>query len=138
LIGIAGFEIYRILPAPDGLLDTLLAAIGLEPVALAVFEVGRFLLEEKLLQGRQVRTTADARPSLTRFRTITVIVMTIEGLVLLFEIEHRNIADLVNPTGLLIVAVLSLGLLRRLTDAFADGPEQSAEHEDVRCATGDT
>jgi hypothetical protein len=132
LIGIAGLELYTSSREPLQLLGTLLESIGLVTVALAVFEVGRFLLEEELLRARELRTIADARLSLTKFMTITVIVLTIEGLVLLFKIRRESIADMIYPTGLLIVAVLALvglGVFRKLTDAFATGAEHAAEKE---------
>ena len=119
-------------PVDAAMLESLLSSIGLVTVALAVFEVGRFLLEEELLRDRELRTIADARLSLTKFMSITVIVLTIEGLVLLFEIKRKEVADLVYPTGLLVVAVLTLvglGVFRKLTDAFATGPEHAEEEE---------
>lgn len=139
LIGIAGFDLYRASPEPQQLLPTLLAAVGLVTIALAVFEVGRFLLEEELVRDRELRTIADARLSLTKFMTITVIVLTIEGLVLVFEFKRENIADLIYPTGLLLVAVLTLvglGIFRKLTDAFAIGAEHDAEDEISRRTAG--
>lgn len=132
LIGIAGLQIYRSPWEPEAMLGVFLSSIGLVTVALAVFEVGRFLLEEELLRDRELRTIADARLSLTKFMSITVIVLTIEGLVLLFELKRKEVADLVYPTGLLVVAVLTLvglGIFRKLTDAFATGPEHAEEEE---------
>ena len=59
-------------------------------IAIAVFEVGKFMVEEELIRERQLRSVLEARRSLTKFVTIVIITLSLEGLVLVFEtkLEH--------------------------------------------------
>jgi hypothetical protein len=62
----------------------------------------------------------EARRSLTKFLTIVIIVVSLEGLVLVFETKLEHVADLIYPTALLGVAafvVIAMGLFERLTSA---------------------
>ena len=87
-------------------------------IAIAVFEVGKFMVEEELIRERQLRSVLEARRSLTKFVKIVIITLSLEGLVLVFETKLEHVAELIYPTALLMVAVLAvvgLGVFQRLT-----------------------
>jgi hypothetical protein len=100
------------------LLHPTLESIGLVTIAIAVFEVAKFLVEEELIRERQLRSVLEARRSLTKFFTIIIITLSLEAIVLVFETKLERIADLIYPTALMAVAVLAvigLGLFQRLS-----------------------
>jgi hypothetical protein len=102
----------------EGILNQTLQSIGLVTIAMAVFEVAKFLVEEELIRERQLRSVLEARRSLTKFFTIIVIVLSLEAIVLVFETKLEAISDLIYPTALMAVAVaavIGLGLFQRLS-----------------------
>lgn len=135
LVAVAVHDVWAALRGPD-LLEPILRSIGLLTIAVAVFEVAKFLLEEELLRERELRSITDVRLSLTKFFTIIVIVLSLEGIVLLFEVKVDHIENLIYPTALMAVAILALvglAVFRRLTDpAAADAELHRAEERIAR------
>jgi uncharacterized membrane-anchored protein len=96
----------------------LLAAIGYVVIAMAVFDVAKYFIEEEVIRGRQMRTAAEARRSLTKFISTISIAVFIEGLVLVFRVSRESVAEVLYPTALLItgiVIVVGLGGYQRLS-----------------------
>ena len=96
----------------------LLAAIGYVVIAMAVFDVAKYFVEEEVIRGREMRNAGEARRSLTKFISTISIAVFIEGLVLVFRVSRQNVADLLYPTALLftaIIIVIGLGLYQRLS-----------------------
>ena len=122
LVAVAVAGTWASLPSPDSL-PQILRSIGLLTIAVAVFEVAKFLLEEELIRERELRSITDVRLSLTKFFTIVVIVLSLEGIVLVFEVKLEELDRLIYPTALMGVAILAIGLwpepLAALTDAAA-------------------
>jgi hypothetical protein len=109
----------------------LLAAIGYVVIAMAVFDVAKYFIEEEVIRGREMRTAAEARRSLTKFISTISIAVFIEGLVLVFRVSRENVTEILYPTTLLVTAiliVLGLGGYQRLS---AD-VEQKVEDKDRR------
>jgi hypothetical protein len=107
----------------------LLAAIGYVVIAMAVFDVAKYFIEEEVIRGRQMRTAAEARRSLTKFISTISIAVFIEGLVLVFRVSRESVTELLYPTALLItgiIIVVGLGGYQRLS---AD-VEQRVEDKD--------
>ena len=64
----------------------LLAAIGYVVIAMAVFDVAKYFVEEEeVIRGREMRNAGEARRSLTKFISTISIAVFIEGLVLVFR-----------------------------------------------------
>ena len=135
LVAVAVRDVWAALPEP-GSLAQILRSIGLLTIAVAVFEVAKFLLEEELIRERELRSITDVRLSLTKFFTIVIIVLSLEGIVLVFEVKLDHIEQLIYPTALMAVAILALvvlGLFRRLTDPAATTAHlRQAEEQIVR------
>ena len=139
LVGVAMRDVWAALHGPD-LLAQILRCIGLLTIAVAVFEVAKFLLEEELMRERELRSITDVRLSLTKFFTIIVIVLSLEGVVLVFEVKLDHIEQLIYPTALMAVAILALvglGLFRWFTDpADAGAVLHLAEERIARAENG--
>jgi len=106
----------------------LLAAIGYVVIAMAVFDVAKYFVEEEVIRGREMRNAAEARRSLTKFISTISIAVFIEGLVLVFRVSKESISDILYPTALLITAiviVVGLGGYQRLSAEV----EQKVEKE---------
>jgi hypothetical protein len=107
----------------------LLAGIGYVVIAMAVFDVAKYFIEEEVIRGREMRTAAEARRSLTKFISTIAIAVFIEGLVLVFRVSRESMTEILYPTTLLITAILivvGLGGYQRLS---AD-VEEKVENKD--------
>ena len=119
-IGYAGWSIHRAALGEAMLLPAMLHAVGLVIIALAVSDVGKFLLEEELARERELETTGDVRRMLTKFLTIIIIAASLHTLVFMFEAGRARIEALIYPSLLLVavaVLVAVLGLYQRLAAA---------------------
>ena len=95
-----------------------LSGIGYVVVSIAVFDVAKYLIEEEVVRGRELRVASEARRSLTRFISTIAIAVFLEALVTIFRVTPENVTNLIYPTFLLISAillVLGLGVYQRLS-----------------------
>ena len=87
-------------------------------VALAVFDVAKYLMEEEVLRDRELRSASEARETLTKFMVIIVIALTLEALVFVLGAASEDLSLLVFPALLFAVAaamVVALGVYLRLS-----------------------
>jgi hypothetical protein len=108
----------------------LLAAIGYVVIAMAVFDVAKYFVEEEVIRGREMRNAGEARRSLTKFISTISIAVFIEGLVLVFRVSRQNVADLLYPTALLftaIIIVIGLSIYQRLSADVEQKVENKAK-----------
>ncbi|AMJ63161.1 hypothetical protein [Bosea sp. PAMC 26642] len=129
LIGVAVWRTVTGFWTGDGALETMLDGIGLIIIAVAVADVGKFLFEEEVISDRELRRPAEARGSLTKFMTIIIIALSLESLVLITKASRGNMADIVYPGFLVLLAVLAmvgLGLFQKLSqNATASVPPEA-------------
>jgi Ni,Fe-hydrogenase I cytochrome b subunit len=107
----------------------LLAAIGYVVIAMAVFDVAKYFMEEEVIRGREMRNAAEARRSLTKFVSTIAIAVFIEGLVIVFQASKDDLATMIYPTALLLTAILivvGLGVFQRLSAAVEQSVESKA------------
>ena len=96
----------------------LLAAIGYVVIAMAVFDVAKYFIEEEVIRGREMRSAAEARRSLTKFISTIAIAIFIEGLVIVFQASKTELSTMIYPTALLLTAIIivvGLGIYQRLS-----------------------
>ena len=91
---------------PARLTEALLDAVGLIVLAIAVFEIAKYLYEEEIDRDRELRRADEARRTLTKFLTTIIVAASLEGLVLVFEARTSEMSDIVYPSLLLAVVVL--------------------------------
>src|SRR4051795_327556 len=80
----------------------MLSAIGYVVIAMAVFDVAKYFVEEEVIRGREMRSAGEARRSLTKFVSTIAIAIFIEGLVIVFQASKDDVATMIYPTGLLL------------------------------------
>lgn len=98
--------------------DALLLAISYVVIAIAVFDVAKYFMEEEVIQSRAKVSPLEARLSLTKFITTIIIAIFIEELVAVFEVSREHIQQIFYPIGLLATAtviVLSLAVYQRIS-----------------------
>jgi hypothetical protein len=106
-----------------------LSGIGYVVVAIAVFDVAKYLIDEEVVRGREMRAAGETRRSLTRFISTISIAVFLEALVTIFRVTQEDVTNLGYPTMLLaaaILLVLGLGIYQRLSAEV----EQQVEHKD--------
>ena len=93
----------------------LMNGVGLLIVSLAIADVAKFVVEENVVRDREMRSPAEALRSLTKFMTIIIIALSLEGVVGIFEAgREKKFADLVYPSVVVAVRHLRVGRARRL------------------------
>ena len=97
---------------------TVLSAIGYVVIAMAVFDLAKYFIEEEVIRSRELREAAEARRSLTKFVSTIAIAVFIEGLVITFQASKDDLPTMLYPTALLLTAILivvGLGVFQRLS-----------------------
>ena len=112
----------------DAILDTL----GYVIVAIAVFDVAKYLFEDEVRRGSERRSASEARRSLTKFLSTIIIALFLEGLVMVFKTAREDITQMLYPTALLVAAILvlvGLGVFQRLSATVEEkvGDDDDAE-----------
>ncbi|MBD3670053.1 MAG: general glycosylation pathway protein [Gammaproteobacteria bacterium] len=118
MIGVAIWQILHAFNESRPLVTTLLDSVGLSIIAIAVFDVVKYLMEEEVLRDRELRSPTEARRTLTKFLVIICIAVSLESLVFIFGAGRTHVDLLIYPTVLLAVAVLlivGLGLYQKLS-----------------------
>ncbi len=108
-----------------------LSGIGYVVVSIAVFDVAKYLIEEEVIRGRQMRVASEARRSLTRFVSTIAIAVFLEALVTVFRVSQEDVTQLLYPTALLlsgILLVVGLGGYQRMSvsvERHVDGKDKA-------------
>jgi hypothetical protein len=120
-------------PGPQGKI-ALLGAVGYVIIAIAVFDVAKFLIEEEVLNRREKRRASDARRSLTKFISTIAIAVFLEALVTVFQVTTEDVSQMLYPTLLLVAGtllVIGLGLFQRLSATVEQEVEGEGAIEDA-------
>ena len=95
----------------------LLTAVGYAVIAVAVFDVAKYILEEEVIRERELRQVGEVRRSLTRFTSTILIAVFLEAIVLIFKVAEEDVALTIYPAALLFAGVamlVALGGFQRL------------------------
>ncbi|MCC6890053.1 MAG: GNAT family acetyltransferase [Hyphomicrobiales bacterium] len=121
LVGFAAYELYSFQQTADADFgDSLLRGIGYVVIALAVFDLAKYFIEEEVIRARELRIASEARRSLTKFISTISIAVFIESLVIVVRVSKQDIEQMLYPTLLLLTAiaiVVGLGVFQRLSVA---------------------
>ena len=111
-------DLYLLILIDGQVSKDIINTISYTIVAIAVFDVGRYLLEEEVQREKELRLPMEVRHTLTRFMVVISIALSLEGLVGVFEMGNREITNLLYPVAVVLCAVLvmlGLGLYQRLS-----------------------
>jgi len=118
MVGKALFDLYTLLFVEFRISKSILDAISYTIIAIAVFDVGRYLIEEEVQRNKELRTPGEACRTLTRFMVVITIALALEGLVGVFEAGNRDITKVLFPLALVLSAVVvmvGLGVYQRMS-----------------------
>lgn len=118
MVGVALWDIWNTIEEKSKLVPALLDSIGFIVIAMAVFDVSKFLVEEEVFGSTERESPNEERARLTRFLVIITIAISLESLVFIFNAAKSDISTIIYPTFLLLADVLlvfSLGMYRKLT-----------------------
>lgn len=132
LLALAGFQVSRAIWPPEPKTGTvLLETIGYAIIAVAVFDVGKYLIDEEAIRGREMRRAGEARQSMTKFLTTIAIAIFLEALVAVFEASKTDLPMMIYPIFLLlsgVALIVGLGIYQRLSatveQSSAESPRQ--------------
>ena len=114
----------------------LLESIGYVVLAVAVFDVAKYFVEEEVIRGREMRLASEARRSLTKFISTIAIAVFIEALVMVFRQGGQDIALILYPAAILVTGVLiilGLGVYQRLSadvESRVDAKDRAQDKQD--------
>jgi hypothetical protein len=122
------FALILVATGPVSLIDAVLTgkpfigamvnSLGYLILSLAVFDVARYVFDEEVLRGREMRKAAETRRSITKFITVIIIAVLMDALVALSKAGQGELDQLVYPVVLIgggVALLLSLGLFQRLS-----------------------
>lgn len=133
MIGAAVMGIWDALGLGQPIKQALLNGIGLVVVAIAVFDVAKYLIEEEVLRDRELRSAREARETTTKFVVIIVIAVSLEALVFILGAASQDLSLLVYPAALLAVSallIMSLAVYLRLSSTAEQKLGECAEGEE--------
>jgi len=135
LIVYAAFQVGHAFWMPESAVGgALLEAVGYTVIAIAVFDVGKYLLEEEAIRGREMRKAGEARRSMTKFMSTIAIAVFLESLVAVFAASKDDVSNMIYPTFLLlsgVALVVGLGVYQRLSVEVEMDEGPDPETEDV-------
>jgi hypothetical protein len=129
-------QVFRAFSDPDGSIGrTLLDAVGFMIIAVAVFEVAKYILEEEVIEPTEMRHAGEARRSMTKFISTIAIAVFLEALVTIFQASKApDLSNMLYPTILLfggVAMMVGLGAYQRLSaSAEADLSDPASEQKD--------
>jgi hypothetical protein len=112
----------------------LLEAVGMTIVALAVFDVAKYLFEEEIIRERELRSAIEARQTLTKFLTIVIIAVGLEGILFVFQSGKEDVTQLLYPAGLLAVVGLLVTVLGHYQRTSRQAEAKGAAREERELA----
>lgn len=123
--------------------DAILDILGYVIVAIAVFDVAKYLFEDEVRRGAEKRSAAEARRSLTKFLSTIIIALFLEALVLVFKTAREDVGMMGYPVALLAASILvlvGLGVFQRMSATVEEkvGDDDDAEAAAENAATGRT
>jgi hypothetical protein len=106
-------------------------------IAIAIFEVAKYILEEEVIDPTQMRNAGQARRSITKFVSTISIAVFLEALVAVFQTSKgTDMSMMLYPTLLLfsgVTMVVGLGVYQRLSTSaegeVRNSPEAAAEEK---------
>ncbi len=143
LIVYAGLRLGAVFVTPELSVGTqLLDSVGYTIIAIAVFEVAKYLFEEEVLSPTEMRHAGEARRSMTKFISTIAIAVFLEALVSIFQTSKElDVSTMLYPTVLLfagVTLIVGLGVYQRLSataeKVAAGAPGEPTDEEDLKRA----
>ena len=144
LILFAGVRLAAVFETPESAFGALLLdSVGYTIIAVAVFEVAKYIFEEEVLSPTEMRHAGEARRSMTKFISTIAIAVFLEALVAIFQTSKEgDVSRMLYPTILLFTGamlIVSLGVYQRLSataeKVAAGSPGEPKDEADLKRST---
>jgi hypothetical protein len=114
LIFFAGIELWHGINPTSTLplrtrFNSILESIGLLTIAVVALELGQTILEEEVQRQAQVNAPTRVRRFLSRFLVVIIVALSIECLITVIELAHKNPLQLPQAAFIGIAAGVLLG-----------------------------
>jgi hypothetical protein len=123
-------------------LNAILESIGLLTIAVAALELAQTILEEEVQRQAQMSAPTRVRRFLSRFMVVVIVSLSIETLVVVFQVTHEDLAQLEHAAmiGLAAAALLAAwGLfvqLNKSAETLEPEAMEQAKREDRKVEEG--
>jgi hypothetical protein len=84
--------------------NSILESIGLLTIAIVALELGQTILEEEVQRQAQISAPTRVRRFLSRFMVVIIVALSIECLVAVFEIAHKDASQLPQAASIGVAA----------------------------------
>lgn len=104
-------------------------------LSIAVFDVARYVYDEEVKRGREMRKAAETRRSITKFITVIIIAVLMDALVALSKAAQGELSQLVYPVVLIgggVALLLSLGIFQRLSATVEEKVGDADDAEEAK------
>lgn len=129
-VTLIAYSAYSVATAKQSIEIAALDAIGYVVIAIAVFDVAKYLIDEEVIREREMRRAGEARRSLTRFLSTVIIAVMLEAIVITSKVSKGHIPDLVYPVLLALTGVailVGLGVFQRLSAVVETTADEKPE-----------
>lgn len=113
-----GYGTLQVVVAREFIDQAVLNAIGYIVIAVAVFDVSKYLIEEEVLSAGKMREAGETRQRLTRFIATILVAILLEAIVIIFKTARDDVSLLLYPALLILSAVVllvGLGAYQRMS-----------------------
>jgi hypothetical protein len=98
-----GINLMVTIPIRDRF-NSILESIGLLTIAVVALELGQTILEEEVQRKAHISAPTRVRRFLSRFMVVIVVALSIECLVTVFEIAHKDVSQLPQAASIGVAA----------------------------------
>ena len=140
LVATGPITLVRAVMDGESFVTGMVNSIGFLILSIAVFDVARYVYDEEVRRGREMRKASETRRSITKFITVIIIAVLMDALVALSKAGQGELDQLVYPVVLIgggVALLLGLGVFNRLSatveekvGASDDADEAQAERSD--------
>jgi hypothetical protein len=88
--------------------NSILECIGLLTIAVVALELGQTILEEEVQRQAQISAPTRVRRFLSRFMVVIIVALSIECLVAVFEVAHKDASQLPQAASIGVAAAVLL------------------------------
>ena len=141
LVGAGPVSLVGAVASGKPFVTAMVNSIGYLILSLAVFDVARYIFDEEVRRGREMRKAAETRRSITKFVTVIIIAVLMDALVALSKAGQGDLSQLVYPVVLIgggVALLLSLAVFQRLSATVEEkvGAADDADEAAVETAAG--
>ncbi|RAK58012.1 GNAT family acetyltransferase [Phenylobacterium deserti] len=134
LVAIGPISLIHALLTGRPFVTAMVNSLGYLILSLAVFDVARYVFDEEVTRGREMRNAAETRRSITKFITVIIIAVLMDALVALSKAGQADLNQLVYPVVLVAGGgglLLILGIYQRLSATVEEKVGASDEADEA-------